>query len=437
MKGRRLVKIPVPNNDVSLQALRALLRQKNVFAALEVFHAALGDVFQIPLPGFNPVMLVGPEANRFILVEQRDNLHWRAEQDPVTRLLRHGVLVEDGDSHDSLRHEINPALHRRVLEQYVEAMWRCTDTVINNWPSAAGSVDMLPEMRKIALLILMKTLFGVDFGPDLKRLWQAILRTLRYISPGPWIVWRNVPSPGYQRALQQLDDYLHQLITLRRASDILTEDLLSLLIGSGMPDQLIRDQLLTILIAGHDTSTALLTWALYLLSCYPEVRTSVQNEVTSVLGRKPANLSDLSRLEYLDQVLKETLRLYPPIHLGSRIAAMDLEFRSFPIPAGTRVLYSIYLTHRDEKHWHNAAAFMPERFSPELARQRHPYTFLPFGGGPRNCIGMAFAQVEVKVVLARILQKFDLEFTGHAVRLHMGATLEPRPGVRIRTRSCY
>jgi cytochrome P450 len=148
-------------------------------------------------------------------------------------------------------------------------------------------------------------------------------------------------------------------------------------------------------------------------------------------------LSDLSRLGYLDQVLKETLRLYPPIHLGSRIAATDLEFRSFPIPAGTRVLYSIYLTHRDEKQWHHPAAFIPERFSPELARQRHPYTFLPFGGGPRNCIGMAFAQVEVKVVLARILQKFDLEFTGHAVRLHMGATLEPRPGVRIRTRSCY
>jgi cytochrome P450 len=289
-------------------------------------------------------------------------------------------------------------------------------------------------MRQIALLIVMKTLFNVDFRPELRRLWQALLRTLRYISPGPWIMWRDVPRPGYQSALRQLDEYLHQVITRRRQNLEMHDDLLNLLLVSGMPDALICDQLLTMIIAGHDTSTALLSWALHSLSRYLEVQSKVQNEIDAVIGSQPPDYERVSELRYLDQVINETLRLYPPIHLGSRIAARDIEFQGFPIPSGQRVLYSIYLTHRDERYWHNPAAFIPERFSSEQARQRRPYTFLPFGGGPRNCIGMAFAQVEVKVVLARILQKFNLEFAGHTVHLHMGATLEPRPRVRLRVR---
>lgn len=429
-----MTEIPSPTNQVSLRALRALVQQRNVLAALEVFHAGLGDIFQIPLPGFNPVMLVGPEANRFILIEERDNLRWRAEQDPITHLLRHGVLVEDGESHDSLRRQMNPALHRRMLEYYVDAMWQYTDTVTEHWCSTAAPLDMLVETRRIALLILMKTLFSVEFESDLSRLWQPIVRTLRYISPGAWIVWRDVPRPGYQSALRQLEDYLNQIITHRRRSSTSDEDLLGLLIASGMSDALIRDQLLTLIIAGHDTSTALLTWVLYTVSSHPEVQTRVQDEIAAVLGSSPPDFARVNELHYLDQVINETLRLYPPIHLGSRIAASDLEFQGWTIPAGRRVLYSIFLTHRDERYWPQPAAFNPERFSPDQARLRRPYTFLPYGGGPRNCLGMAFAQVEVKVVLARILQQFDLEFTGHNVHLHMGATLEPHPGVRVKVR---
>jgi cytochrome P450 len=422
--------IPLPDHRVSLRLLRAMVGQKSVLAALEVFHAELGDVFGIPLPGFDPVMLVGPEANRFMLVEQRGALRWRAEGDPVTRLLRHGVLVEDGESHDSLRRQMNPALHRSALESYIEAMWRCTDTIIDEWGDSP--LDMLIETRKIALLILTQTLFSVELAPELERLWKAILKTLRYISPGAWIVWRAVPRPGYGWALKQVDDYLFQIIRLRRENRFPHNDMLGLLIASGMSDDLIRDQLLTMLIAGHDTSTALLSWALYLISSRPEVQARVRQELDAVLGENPPTYATVGGLRYLDNVMNETLRLYPPIHLGSRIAAQELEFQGFRIPAGKRVLYSIYLTHRDERYWDSPAQFMPERFAGEGARQ--PYSFLPFGGGSRNCIGTAFAQVEAKVVLARMLQKYDLEFTGHKVRLHMGATLEPRPGVRLKAR---
>ena len=428
-----MTEIPTPNQSTSLRGLRALLRQRSQQAALEVFHVELGDIFQLPLPGFDPIMLVGAKANHFLLVEERPNLRWRVEDDPITHLLRNGVLVEDGESHDALRRQINPALHRRMLEAYVELMWQCTDTIVDDWDIDAP-LDMLVEMRRIALLVLMKTLFNVDFELETSRLWHAILRTLRYISPGLWIIWPGMPRPGNRAAIRQLDDHLYQMIALRRRSGEHPDDLLGSLIASGMSDAMIRDQLLTLIIAGHDTSTALLAWSLYLLSTHVGVQKAAQAELAAVLGGQPPSFAQLAKLRYLDQIVNETLRLYPPIHLGSRIAAADLEFQGCPICAGQRVLCSIYLTHRDPRYWHNPAAFDPDRFAPDQMRQHAPYTFLPFGGGARNCIGAAFAQVEVKVILARILQKYDLTFAGGSVRPHMGATLEPSPGVRVNIR---
>ena len=422
--------IPTPAGDAAWQALQSLIKDRNVLAALEAIHGALGDIFRLPLPGFDAVMLVGPEANRFVLVEGRQNFRWRAEHDPVTALLRHGVLVEDGEAHDALRREMNAPLHRKMIDGYVESMWRDSDQVIDQWTSATP-VDMLVEMRKIALLILTDTLFKEDFTPHLQPLWQSILRNIQYISPGLWLIWRNAPRPGYRHALRQMDDYLFQLLVARRANLGEPSDLLGGLIASGMGDDLIRDQLLTMLIAGHDTSTALLAWATYLLATHQDVQARVFAELSQVLGTRAPTVADVGQLTYLDQVIKETLRLYPPIHLGSRITATDVEFQGYPLPAGTRILYSIFLSHRHPAYWPDPHRFDPERFSPENTRQRPPYVYMPFGGGPRNCIGTAFAQVEAKVVLARILQKYALRFVGNHVRPRMGATLEPHPGVRV------
>jgi cytochrome P450 len=287
---------------------------------------------------------------------------------------------------------------------------------------------MLVEMRRIALLILMDNLYKVDFTPEIRRLWKAILRTIEYISPGLWMMWGGVPRFGYSRALRQMDAYLYQIIRTRRSAVGTADDILGLLVTAPeMTDDLIRDQLLTILIAGHDTSTALLSWTLYLLGKHPQVMERVRAEIETVLGAGPLEPAHIPQLVYLEQVLNEALRLYPPIHLGSRIAATDLEFKGYHIPAGTRVVYSIYLTHRHPSYWPEPNHFNPERFASGF--RPAPYTFLPFGGGPRNCIGAAFAQVEVKVILAQILQSFDLKLVGKAVHPHMGATLEPRPGV--------
>jgi len=424
---------PEPQGLTGLHALRAMWQRRTVLAALEVFHRELGDIFRITLPGFKPIVLAGPEANRFVLITSRHDLRWRTEGDPVTSLLRRGVLVTDGDEHDVLRRQMDPSLHRRMLSGYVEAIWRSADRVTVAWKDDA-LCDMLVEMRRIALLILTETMFGVDFAPDLKALWPSILKTLAYISPGPWILWRNLPRPGYARALKRMDDYLYRIIAARRANPGDASDLLGALIAAGLSDDLIRDQMLTMLIAGHDTSTALLAWALYLLGTHPDAMARARSEVDTVLGRQPPTLEHAAQLLYLDQVVKETLRLYPPIHLGTRTAAMDLEFNGYRIPAGTRVLYSIYLMHRDPKYWPDPDRFAPERFAPDQNRSPAAYTYVPFGGGPRICIGFMFAEVEAKIVLARLLQQSDLTFTGHAVHPHMGATLEPRPGVRMRAR---
>lgn len=196
-------------------------------------------------------------------------------------------------------------------------------------------------------------------------------------------------------------------------------DLLQHLIDAGLTDDVIRDQMLTMLIAGHDTSTALLAWMFALLGQHPDVHQRVLQEV-DVMEKSPL----------LDQVIKESLRLYPPIHIGNRRVAKEIQFSEGSIPAGERMFYSIYLTHRDPSIWENAEEFCPERFA--HGRKTPPFSYVPFGGGPRACIGGAFGQAEARVVISHLLRTYKFESTNHKIHAHMGATLEPRPGVRMK-----
>jgi cytochrome P450 len=290
---------------------------------------------------------------------------------------------------------------------------------------------MLAQGRRIALLIIMQTLFSRDAWNDLPHIWTPILKAIQYISPGPWILWRQMPRPGYRKHLKVLDEYLYGIIADRRwlmvdrkstdcpPSTVLgPQDLLQHLIDAGLSDDVIRDQMLTMLIAGHDTSTALLAWTFALLGHHPEIHARLLEEVDT---------QEKSAL--LDQVIKESLRLYPPIHIGNRRVARDMEFTGGSIPAGERMFYSIYLTHRDPKVWENAEAFCPERHA--HGHKTPPFSYVPFGGGPRACIGAAFGQAEARLVIARLLQTHKFEFTNHKIHAHMGATLEPRPGVMM------
>ena len=414
--------------SIGLEVLRAFIRERTPLAALQVMAQRVGNFFQIPLPGFHPYVVSGPEANRSVLVTQREKLRWR-NPDPVTDLLRRGVLVTDGEEHDRYRKLMEPSLHPAHLNDYAQMMDEQTDRVSATWQEGQP-VDMLVECRKIALLIIMQALFSVDIWDDLVRLWKPILKSIEYISPGTWILWRKIPRPQYKKHLQTLDAYLYQIISDRRqgnkanliaSGNPAPSDLLGHLIDAGLEDDRIRDQMLTMLIAGHDTSTALLAWTFVMLGRHPKIQTQLVDQ-----------LDQEDRPALLDQVIKETLRLYPPIHIGNRIVAEQLEFGAGKrVPSGERLFYSIYLTHRDPEIWERAGEFCPERF--ERSRKTPPFSYVPFGGGPRACIGAAFGQVEARRILARLLQSFT--FIPHdldKIHAHMGATLEPSPGVMMR-----
>jgi cytochrome P450 len=411
------------SNGISAQtgraALSALFREGSPLGPLKVMARQVGNFFHLPIPGFPSFVVFGPEANRKLLVTERGKFLWR-NTDPVTELLGRGLLVVDGAEHDHYRGIMQAPLHPSSLPKYTRMMIEQTDRVSSMWKDGEV-IDMLVEGRKIALLIIMQALFSKDMWEELARLWNPILKAIKFISPGMWVLWRHIPRPGYKSALRELDAYLYGLISNRRQLTTPPNDLLQHLIDAGLSDKVIRDQMLTMLIAGHDTSTALLAWTFALLGQHPEVHERLVHEVHTM---------DKSPL--LDQVIKESLRLYPPIHIGNRRVAEEIRFREGTIPAGERMLYSIYLTHRDPAIWQNPEEFCPERFA--SGRKTPPFAYVPFGGGPRSCIGAAFGLAEARLVVARLLQTHTFEFTNHPISVHMGATLEPRPGVRMRVK---
>jgi cytochrome P450 len=413
--------------ETGRQALSALLRQRSPLGAMSVMYARLGRLFQIPLRSFRPFVVAGPGSNRQVLVTERHKLRWR-NSDPVTDLLDHGVLVTDGAEHDHYRSLMEPALQPAVLSHYTAMMLRQVDRVTALWHDG-GRIDMLVEARKIALLIIMDALFGVDAWDDLPRIWTPILKSIAFISPGPWIFWRRLPRPGYKKHLAALDDYLYGIIRSRSQSAP-RPDLLQHLMDAGLAPQRIRDQMLTMLIAGHDTSTALLAWTFHLLAAHADLHQRLVHDLDAAIGHEPPASPAGWQPPLLDHVIKESLRLYPPIHAGNRVVTEAICLEGHNIPAGERMFYSIYLTHRDADIWENAERFDPSRFA--AGRKTPPFAYVPFGGGPRACIGAAFSQAEARLVLARLLQTWSFESAGVRVRAQMGATLEPRPGVFLK-----
>lgn len=408
-------------------ALSTLLRDRSPLGAMEVLFSRVGRIFQIPLPSFNPYVIAGPEANRKLLVTDRDKVRWR-NPDPVTDLLGRGVLVVDGDEHDHYRELMEPSLHPSTFSRYAKRMIAHTDRVASTWHEGQ-TVDMLVESRNIALLIIMDALFNVDVWDDLPKIWMPILKTIQYISPGPWIFWRKIPRPGYKKHIKALDNYLYGIIQDRRQG-ISKQDLLQHLIEAGLEDKVIRDQMLTMLIAGHDTSTALLAWTFYLLGTHPEVYACLVRELDEAMELLSQQKAPDRYPSLLTHIIRESLRLYPPIHLGNRMVVEDMNFDGLTVSAGERLVYSIYLSHRDPEHWENPGNFCPERFAGRS--KTPPFTYVPFGGGPRTCIGAAFGQEEARIVLARLLHGYHFELMNTDVHPHMGATLEPSPGVLMR-----
>ena len=408
-----------------------------------------GPVFTTRLFHGKQVWMLGPEANQFVLVSHPENFVWRdGNFGDLIPLLGDGLLTIDGAYHDRARRIMMPAFHSDQINASHETMAAETSAAMSAWRNGEV-VDVYEWMRKLAMRIAMRALLGLD--PDDAGHGGAAAhhfeRALAYygtdapqrVMRGPGTAWRRMV-----RARAALDEIVYGEISRRRADpDPERLDVLSLLItardqdGSGLTDAEVRDQVMTLMFAGHDTSTSTVTFQLYELARNPRARERLCEEVDQVLRGDPPDAATLHReLPYLEMATDETLRLYPPAWIGPRRATRTFEFAGHEVPAGAYVNYCSWASHRLPDVFEDPGAFVPERFTRERKTALPRGAYVPFGGGSRICIGKRFGQTEVKLVTAMLLQRFEPELIpGHEMVVRQMPTLGPKGGLPMRLRA--
>ena len=408
-----------------------------------------GPIFTMRLLHSRVVFLLGPEANHYVTVGHPENFHWRESSfGDLIPLLGDGLLTIDEDYHDRARAIMMPAFHREQVASATEAMTIETDEAIAALP-VGEVVDVYEWMRNLAMRIAMRALLGLD--PDeagkgaaaAEHFERALgfygidfaLRLLR----GPGSPWRKM-----NRSREVLDEIVFgEIVRCRAHPDPGRRDILSLLAGARgaggeeFTDREIRDQVMTLMFAGHDTSTSTLTFMLHELARHPEVTRRLHEEQDEVLGGEtPSALQLEKEMPYLDMVLDEVLRLYPPAWVGPRRAVREFEFGGHTVPKGAYVNYCSWASHRLPEVFPQPEAFIPERFTRERKAALPRGAYVPFGGGSRICIGKRFGQTEVKLVATKLLQHLRVEaLPGRTVTIRQMPTLSPKGGLKMRIRS--
>jgi cytochrome P450 len=346
---------------------------------------------------------------------------------------------------------MQPAFHRKRLSTLSNVMTDATYAMLESWLGIAqrGEVlDAAQEMMRLTLRNVGLALLSRDLSNEMDRLGQAFAtyRTLlmQYLyTPFPPL---SVPTPRNRRlqaTIRVLDTIIEGIISERRKQHTATGDLLSLLLqardeetGEGMTDRQVRDEVMTLLLAGHETTATALTWTWYLLSQHPMVEDRLHSELDDVLAGQPPAVEHLPRLPYTRMILEETLRLYPPTFSLSRRALVDDEIGGYALPAKSTILLCPYTTHRHPAFWQDPEVFDPERFHPERAAGRPHFAYFPFGGGPRQCIGNQFALMEAQLILASVAQRYRLRLAPkHRVEAEVVLTIRPRHGLPMTLQS--
>jgi cytochrome P450 len=388
------------------------------------------------------VFMLGPAANHYVLVSHAPNFHWReGDFGQLTPLLGDGLLTIDGDYHRRARRIMLPAFHHESISSAVGTMVTEAERALDAW-KVGERVDVYHWARELAMRIAMRALLGLD--PDDSdsgaRAAHHFERALSFYGTDPLDRMRRGPGSMWRRMLASrrvLDEIVYGEIHRRRTREQHATDILGLLLGardedgSGFSDEEVRDQLMTLMFAGHDTSTSTISFLLYELARHPEALRRVCDELDEVLdGRPPAPAEVAGGLSQLDMALDETLRLYPPAWIGPRRAVQAFEFDGQPVPAGAYVAYCSWASHRLPEVFPDPEAFVPERFSPERKAALPKGAYVPFGAGSRTCIGMRFGQLEIKAVTALVLQRFRPELPGgHALHIRQMPTLSPDDGL--------
>ncbi len=407
-----------------------------------------GSVVRINFMGFHGAVLHGAAANRFILVDGLEHfavepLYERAR---AKWLVGEGVLFIDDPAHREQRKLIMPAFHRKRIEAYQAIMRAATEQVLGDWTPGAP-LDIAAEMRRLALIVVGRALFNRDLAGTAQTLGDAVAVLVQTVNDPFRIAFAqlpfDVPGVGYgasvRRAQRQIHVALAEIIAEHERSGADTGDVVSMLVaardeaGHGLTPTQMRDHLVTLFVAGHETSANALAWTCYLLAQHPAVAAKLLAEVDGVLHGAAPQPADLDRLPYLEQVVKEALRLYPPAFSLTRMVIQPFEWEGYALQPGDIVTYSPFVSHRIPAQFADPETFRPERFAPEHGEDHPPYAFIPFGGGPRSCIGAPFAMMEIRTVLAMLIQWYRLDLVpDQTVEAVVRTTLQPRTGIRMR-----
>ncbi len=407
-----------------------------------------GDVVRFEFLGFHGAILHGAEANRYILIDAVDNFLVGPVIDRARArwIVGQGILFIDEPEHRQQRRLILPSMHRKRIEVYQQVMREVTTQILDRWQPGVV-IDIASEMDELALIIEGQTLFSIDFSETEHALSDAVTVVTQTMNDAFRIAFAqfpfDIPGIGYgrsvRRAIARIKAILEEIITRHEREESEAYDIVSMLIaardeeGNRLSTTQIMDHLLTLFVAGHETLANALTWACYLLAQHPHVTSKLLNEIeTQLSGQLPMPV-DLERLPYLEQVVKEVLRIYPPAASLSRIAREPFEWKGYTFHAGDIIMYSPYVSHHMPEQFAESEVFRPERFDPEHGEKHTPGAYLPFGAGPRTCLGAPFAMMELKTVLAMLLQRYRLDLiSDQRVEATVRTTLQPKYGLRMR-----
>jgi cytochrome P450 len=403
-----------------------------------------GDIVSLKLGPKRVYLLNHPDLIEQVLVTQNRNFIKHFITRLLQRILGEGLLNSEADIWLRQRRLAQPAFHRSRIEAYGRVMVEFTENMLRTWKEGE-SRDIHVEFMRLALGIVAKTLLNADAAGEANTVASALeflLKDFLYRWETLLPVPRWVPTPHNlrcKRARRSLEGTIYKYIRQGRAAGVDRGDLLSMLLqvrdedGSGMSDLQLRDQVMTLFLAGHETTANSLSWTWYLLAQHPEVEAKLTKELQDVLGGRPPTVADLPRLRYTDYVVCESMRLYPPVFAFGREALQACTLGGYEIPAGATVIMSQWIMHRHPRYFDNPEEFHPDRWANGLLQRISKYVYFPFGGGPRICIGNTFAMMEASLVLATLAQHYRFTLLPEPPVVPWPAvTLRPRHGIRAR-----
>jgi cytochrome P450 len=444
MQGRAAVRahgVPL------LGVLPKLLRNAPGFLSqLSLAHP--GELLAVRLGPIWVYIVAQPEHVQHVLVDHSRNFSKGKMWDATRQLFGNGLLTSEGDFWLRQRRMMQPLFGAKYLGSLAEVMVNVIDREVARLRSVARPgvpIDIGGVMTSLTQRILLETMFGTMISADdADALGRHLVAALRVINLKVFLFFlpSRFPVPGSARlraAVRAIDEAMLRLVSQRRQSGEERNDLLSLLLRAqdddsreGMNDHQLRDELVDLFVAGNDTTANALTFFWYLLAAHPEVERRVRAEVADVLGERTPGQEDVARLSYTRMAFQEAMRLYPPVWMIPRFCVKDDIVGGYRIPGGSAVLIVPWLTHRDPQHWDDPEKFDPDRFLPASVATRSRYSYFPFGGGPRQCIGSAFAMMEGPLIIARVVQALRFQLLpGYRMVPSSMSTLKPKGGLPV------